>query len=60
MRVVDTLILDAKRRVVCLSHNGDHYLILLGQNNDIVLKSPAMPSVSTHTPMDIHFTEGTS
>ena len=40
LQIIESLPLDPKRRVVWIRHESDAYLILLGQNQDLVLKGP--------------------
>jgi flagellar protein FliO/FliZ len=49
VNVVESLALDAKRRIVMIRCDETEYLVLLGQGNDLVLKSEkavALPGVS--------------
>lgn len=40
IQVMESFALDAKRRIVWVRHESDAYLILLGINQDTVLKGP--------------------
>jgi flagellar protein FliO/FliZ len=39
VNIVESVVLDAKRRVVMIRCDDSEYLVLLGQGNDLVLKS---------------------
>jgi hypothetical protein len=45
LEVLESLTLDQKRRVVWIRHESEAYLVLLGNNNDLILKGP-VPYVS--------------
>lgn len=40
IEILDSLVLDQKHRVIWMRHQSDGYLILLGQNQDLILKGP--------------------
>ena len=40
LEVIESLTLDQKRRIVWIRHESEAYLVLLGANQDIVLKGP--------------------
>lgn len=47
INIVESIVLDAKRRIVMIRCDESEYLVLLGQGNDLVLKSDkAAPSLS--------------
>jgi hypothetical protein len=40
--MLDSLVLDQKRRIVWVRHGSNGYLILLGQNQDVLLQGPVV------------------
>ena len=47
LEVLESLALDQKRRIVWIRHESEAYLVLLGANQDVVLKGP-VPYESTN------------
>ena len=40
LEVLESMALDQKRRIVWIRHESEAYLVLLGSNQDVVLKGP--------------------
>lgn len=40
LEILESLALDQKRRIVWIRHESEAYLVLLGPNQDVVLKGP--------------------
>ena len=41
LKVINSLMIDAKRRAIVLQHGKDKHVLLLGPNNDILVSSPS-------------------
>ncbi len=40
IEILDSLVLDQKCRIIWMRHQSDGYLLLLGHNQDLILKGP--------------------
>ena len=47
LEILESLALDQKRRIVWIRHESEAYLLLLGSNQDVILKGP-VPYESTN------------
>lgn len=50
VNIIESVALDAKRRVVMIRCDDSEFLVLLGQGSDLVLKSDKAPPMLTSVP----------